>query len=305
MDYILGIDGGGSKTVALLAERSGSILGRGMAGPCNLQTMAESDVRRVLKEAVEAAFAEARLPWQTVAVIGLGLAGVDRPADHARVQGWIQADRLAHKAVTGNDSTLLLRAGTPAGWGIGVISGTGSIVYGRTASGETARAGGWGYRFGDEGSGFAIGTAALRAVAKAADGRGPQTLLTPGILAHWGLSEPARLIPHIYPQNLPVAEIARLTPLVQQAAEQHDAVANAILREAAGELNEAVAAVYRRLNFQNEVPAALGGGVLLNCALVRAGLLRLTAEKGIPLQPVELVAEPARGAVRMAMESDL
>jgi N-acetylglucosamine kinase-like BadF-type ATPase len=202
--------------------------------------------------------------------------------------------------VIGNDSSLLLWAGTLEGWGISVISGTGSIVYGRTVDGKAARAGGWGYRFGDEGSGFAIGTAALRAVAKAADKRGPQTMLTASILRHWGLQQPAELIPHIY-GDLPYPQIASLAKLVNHAAEQNDPVARSILMEAARELAEAVKAVYHKLDFQGEIPAALGGGVLSHCDLVKDEMLRLSAEQGVPLQPVEIVMQPVLGAVRMAI----
>ena len=301
--YFLGIDGGASKTTALLADRDGNILGRGVAGACNLQSMPENAARRALLEAVEAAFSAASLPRQPVSAIGLGLAGGDRPGDRARVMAWVQEERLAHKAVIGNDGSLLLWAGTPAGWGIGVISGTGSIVFGRSQTGETARAGGWGHRFGDEGSGYAIGTAALRAIARAADGRGPHTLLSELILAHWGLQQPGELIPHVYQQNLPYAQVAALTPLVSQAAEQGDAPAAAILQEAGAQLAEAVAAVQRRLGLQGEIPAALGGGVLLNCARVREALLCAAAQMGILLQPVALVSEPALGALKMAREN--
>ena len=299
-DLVLGIDGGGSKTTALLADISGNILGRGEAGASNFQTLTEDNVRRTLIETVEAAFADARLPCQPAAILGLGLSGVDRPEDHARVQRWVSEDHLANKALVGNDSNLLLWAGTLEGWGIAVISGTGSIVYGRKTDGKTARAGGWGYRFGDEGSGFAIGTAALRAVAKAADGRGPQTMLTTSILHHWNLQQPPDLISHIY-SGLPYPQIASLAKLVNHIAEQNDPVARSILMEAARELVEGIKAVYEKLDFQGNIPAALGGGVLSNSDLVKNEMLRLCAEEGIPLHPVEMVMQPVLGAVRMAI----
>lgn len=300
---VLGIDGGGSKILALLATADGSILGRGSAGSCNLQTMPESAARATLRQAVEAAFADAGLTWRTAEVAGLGLAGLYRPADHAHVQQWVQEEGIAQKAVTCNDSALLLWSGALQGWGIGVIAGTGSIAFGKNRSGESARAGGWGYRFGDEGSGFAIGTEALRAITKAADGRGPQTVLTGLVLEHWGLPDPSHLIPHIYGSNLPHPEIARLAPLVDKATEEGDIVATRILYQAADELAQALTTVFHRLGFEGKTPAALGGGVLLNMEPVRCQLLQQVKTQNIRLYPLELVAEPAQGAVRFALDA--
>lgn len=299
-DLILGIDGGGSKTVALLAGPSGRILGRGTAGSCNFQSLPESHVRHALREAAAAAFASAGLPMQPASVIGLGISGVDRPADRTRVQRLLQEERLGERAVIANDSELLLWCGELQGWGIGLVAGTGSIAFGRAPGGQTTRSGGWGYRFGDEGSGFAIGTAALRSVSKAADGRGPSTALTSLVLAHWGLQSPAELIPFIYPNNLPYAQVARLAPLVAEAEQQGDPTASAILHEAAAELALALLAVHRSLGFSNTVPAAFGGGALLNIARLREGVVAQTEAVGIRLQPLALATEPAQGAVRMA-----
>jgi N-acetylglucosamine kinase-like BadF-type ATPase len=298
---LLGIDGGGSKTVALLADTRGRTLGRGTAGSCAFQALPEADVRRALGQAMAAAFAAAGLPPQPVEVIGLGLSGVDRPGDHTRVQRMFQAENWGKKIIVTNDSELLLWCGQLQGWGIGVVAGTGSIVFGCTPEGSTARAGGWGYRIGDEGSGFAIGTAALQAVAKAADGRGPDTLLTGLVLAHWGLQTPTDLIPHIYPGNLPYAQIARLAPLVSAAAGQGDPVAADILADAARELALAVTAVHRRLGFSDRTPAVFTGGVLLNSERVRSGLVEHLAAQDIQLSPLVLAEEPAQGAVRMAL----
>lgn len=302
---ILGIDGGGSKTVALLADPRGRILGRGTAGSCNFQTLPEADVRRALRAAIAGAFAAAGIPPQPADMIALGLSGVDRPGDHARVQRMLQEEKLGEKALIVNDSQLLLWCGELEGWGIAVVAGTGSIVFGCAPGGETARAGGWGHRFGDEGSGFGIGTAALRAVAKAADGRGPQTALSDLVLAHWGLESPSDLIPHVYQGSLPYAQVASLAPVVAAAAQQGDALSISILAEAARELAQAVIAVHRRLALPQQVPAAFGGGVLLRIKSVRSGLVRQAAAGGIELAPLALVEEPAQGAVKMALNSFL
>ena len=302
MRFILGVDGGGSKTVALLADETGRVIGRGTGGSCAFQALPEKDVRQSLRDAVNGAFAQAGIPVQPAAVLGLGISGVDRPGDHIKVQRFLNEEHLAQENIVVNDGELLLWCGALRGWGIGVISGTGSIVIGRDPAGRFARAGGWGYRFGDEGSGFMIGTEALRAVARADDQRGPQTLLTRLVLEHWGLEKPCDLIPYVYQGNLPYAQVARLAPLVGSAAARGDAVAVEILEQAARDLIQTVAAVCRQLDFTGSVPTALGGGTLLHTQQLRAGLIRGAAEAGVRMEPLELANEPAQGAVRMALE---
>lgn len=302
MKHILGIDGGGSKTVALLADETGRILGRGTGGSCAFQALPEKDVRQSLREAVNGAFTQAGTPVQPAAVLGLGISGVDRPGDHIKVQRFLKEENLAQHNIVVNDGELLLWCGLLCGWGIGVISGTGSIVIGRDQAGRFARAGGWGYRFGDEGSGFMIGTDALRAVAQADDLRGPRTLLTGLVLEYWGLDKPSDLIPYVYQGNLPYAQVARLAPLVHTAASQGDSAAAGILERAVCELVQAVLALCRQLGFTGSVPTALGGGTLLHIEPIRDGLIRGAAEAGVQMDPLELAHEPAQGAVRMALE---
>src|SRR5260221_4321390 len=184
-DLILGIDGGGSHTVALLAEKAdgGRILGRGTAGPSNMQAVGEERALRALDEAVGQAFDAAQRTRGTVAAAALGLAGVDHPEAAAVVQAWTATARLAEAVSVANDATLLLEAGTPDGWGLAVIAGTGSIAFGRSPEGKLDRSGGWGYLLGDEGSAYALALAGTRAVARSSDGSIPSTQLTEQLLA--------------------------------------------------------------------------------------------------------------------------
>src|SRR5204862_1881072 len=129
----------------------------------------------------------------TPSVICLGIAGVDRAGDQNVVREIM--DRIGYKAtiLIVNDALIALQAGIGDAPGIVVVSGTGSIAYGRNAQGEAARAGGWGHVLGDEGSGYWIGRLALRAVVRHADGRGRATRLTPLLLGHFGLTGAAEL----------------------------------------------------------------------------------------------------------------
>ena len=203
--------------------------------------------------------------------------------------------------VTG-DSTLLLAAGTPAGVGVAVVAGTGSMAFARGADGQTYRAGGWGPLMGDEGSGYAVATAGLRAAARAADGRGPATALTDRLLAAYGLGRVEDLIGVVYRES-DRAEIAALAPVVLALADEGDPVAAGIAQDAAVELAAAAAAAARPLGLTAPIPVALAGGLLVSSTGYRALFLTALADRGLCPDPVAVVAEPAGGAVRLALDS--
>lgn len=299
--YFIGLDGGGSKTLAVLADDQGRELGRGLTGGCNYQAIGIAGAQAAIREAIRQAFDQAGLPVLPAAGICLGLAGVGRADDRQWVEAFIHTERLAERWEIANDGQLLLWAGTPEGWGVGVISGTGSIAYGRNQDGREARAGGWGYLMGDEGSGYAIGLAGLRAVAQAADGRGPATMLTGKLLARWNLRKPWDLVGQVYRSGLGRTEISALAEVVLAAAVVGDAVASVIEERAADDLAVQAAAVVRQLGLSNPVPGALGGGVLTHSERLVQHLVRRANAYGIDLAPVEQVSEPVRGALRLAL----
>lgn len=297
----LGVDGGGTHTVALVADGAGRVLGRGTAGPANLHSVGERAAQEALQAAIAGALAAAGGYSLPVAAACLGLAGAGRPPERELFRQWAKAKGLAGRVLVVLDCDLVLAAGTPQGWGLALIAGTGSIAWGRNRAGEPARAGGWGYLLGDEGSAYAVGLAGLRAVALAADGRGPATALSAAILAHWGLDAPEALIRQVYRATVPRAEIAALAPLVEGAAATGDPAAQRIIAEAGHDLALALASVARRLGLDVEaVPCALGGGLLVRGQLVAQETLRAAAGLGLTLAPVARVPEPALGALRLA-----
>jgi N-acetylglucosamine kinase-like BadF-type ATPase len=302
VDLLLGLDGGGSKTLALLADATSRVLGRGTAGSSNYQNIGAEAAWAALDGAIAAAFADAGRPVGPLAAVCLGLAGVDRPEDRTLFEGWAAGRFGSALAVIANDAELVLAAGTPDDWGVAVISGTGSIVFGRHLSGEMARAGGWGHILGDEGSGYAIGIAALRAAMCAFDGRGPQTALTAAVLAHWGLAAPPDLVGRVYREDVGATDIAGLARLVDAVAAAGDAVARGILHDAGRDLAVTVEAVVRQLDLAAPTPCALAGGVVVHGAQARAAFLAAAADRGLDLRPLTPVEEPARGAVRLATD---
>jgi N-acetylmuramic acid 6-phosphate etherase len=310
-ELYLGIDGGGSRTVALLACINGagwsldsiheSVLGRGEAGPCNLHAVGAARALSALAEAVAGAFAAAKLCRVPVAAVCLGLAGAGRLEDQKIIQDWAHDAQLAQTVRVTTDAEILLAAGTPKGWGLALVAGTGSIAYGRSANGRSARAGGWGYLLGDEGSAYALVLAGLQAVARAEDGRGPATGLTERFLGKLNVSQPRELIPVIYRAGRDRTELASWAPLLFEAADAGDAVAVRIVEDGARELAHAAAAVARALGFaRSPVPLALSGGVFLASAGYRQRVQALLESLGLRPDPVTVVREPAVGALRLA-----
>lgn len=300
MLYVLGIDAGGTKTVCLLADEHGVVLAEARGEGANLQASGELSVEKVLHGVMEEAIGDRAI---VPAAICLGIAGVDRPDDFAVVRAIMK--RIGYKArvLIVNDALVALEAGASGQPGIVIISGTGSICYGRNADGEAARSGGWGYVLGDEGSGYWIGRAALRAVLRQADKRGPVTALTPMLLEHFGVTQPQGLIHQVYHTNLKPAAIGALARSVQAAFREGDEVAIGILRGAANELESSALSVARRLKMAGQpFTFLLAGGIFRAVPWLQEELERRLPVAAPRSQVRLLDVEPATGAVALALE---
>ncbi len=297
--HVLGIDAGGTKTVCLLADEAGHVIGEARGGGANLQAAGELEVEKVLHHVMDAAIGDHDV---RPAAICLGMAGVDRPEDTAAVHSIMRRVGFKARVIVVNDALVALVAGAGDAEGVVVVAGTGSIAYGRDSSGRAARAGGWGYLLGDEGGGFWIGRAALTAVVRQFDGRGPVTLLTPMIVDHLGLSTPSDLIREIYYRDVHRHVIAGLAGLVQRAMEQRDAIAAEILTRAGAELASAAGSVITRLEMRgNAFQTVLAGGIFRGIPWLVDDLTRRLSEIAPRTWVSPLAVEPAIGAVRLAM----
>jgi N-acetylglucosamine kinase-like BadF-type ATPase len=299
MICVLGIDAGGTKTVCLLADGDGTILAEARGGGANLQADGELAVEKVLHRVMEDALGDRGL---MPAAICLGLAGVDRE-DDARVIRGIMA-RIGYKArvLVVNDALVALEAGVGGAPGIVIIAGTGSIVYGRNAAGEAARAGGWGYVLGDEGSGYWMGRLALRAVVREADRRGRATALTPRVLAYFGAARPPDLVHAVYARGQRPAALAGLAAEVQAAAADGDLVARQIIEAGAQALVSAAESVALRLGLSDEAfTFVLSGGIFRGVPLLADEVARRLPVVAPRAEVRPLAGEPAEGAVRLAL----
>lgn len=300
--FVIGIDGGASHTAAVLADaRTGAAVGRGEAGPSNIQAVGVEAALRAVEAAVGGAFNAAELPRTKVAAAALGLAGVDLNEGLDIFHGWSKRVQLAERLSVANDATLLFAAGTPDGWGLAVIAGTGSIAFALDSQGRDARAGGWGYLLGDEGSAFRMGLRGLRAACRAADDIGQPTTLLAALLKELGSSDPREFIPAVYRGKWDKAAIAGLAPLVLTAAVSGDAVATAIFEQETRELARTAAGAVAAGGLPREgVPVALTGGLVSESAMYRERFLRELRACGVTPGPVGLVDDPVVGAVVLA-----
>ncbi|MCC5631590.1 ATPase [Nostoc sphaeroides CHAB 2801] len=255
MSYVLGIDGGGSKTVCVLMNDLRQVLGRGEAGPSNYHSIGIEatlqSIQSAIKNAVEAAIIT---NYVNIDAICLGLAGVGRAADIEVVKGLVkelQNNKFLtinwalkpENIIICNDALIALVSGIGQPVGIVVAAGTGSIIFGRNHQGDTKRVGGWGYILGDEGSAYKIAIAGMNAALKSYDGREISTSLVAAFKQYLDLESIEDLIEVVYRREWGVKQIAALAPIVDFAAASGDIVANIIIDNAVKELVKATSTV--------------------------------------------------------------
>ncbi len=299
-----GVDGGGSKTAAVVVDEEGRELGRGLAGASNYQAVGLETALTRVREALAGALTQAGVASeQRPVALVLGLAGIDRPDDQTNWQAKLDnAPTLADRVELCGDHDLILYA-LAERRGLGIIAGTGSIAVGRDGrkQGQRVRAGGWGHFIGDEGSGLWLGRAALNAASRSADGRGPQTALLPMILQEWGLKEASDLIGGVYGGGgVDNAKIARLSELVFRAADDGDDFAKILLQDAVNELALAIKACDMKLFFETPPGLAVAGGLLLNHPHFLEALTH-RLEAMMTVGPVVRVDDPALVTARAAI----
>ena len=296
--YIIGIDGGGTKTVGILTTETGQHLAQVQSGPANYHVVGETQTQAVLEAVVGKLCEKAGVSRTSPIRFCLGMAGLGRVADRKVIGRICDELGIREDRILTHDAHIALIGGTEKQEGVIVISGTGAIVYGIGADGREARASGWGYLLGDEGSGYDIAISGLRAVARAADGRSHPTELTHRILNRLELNEPNALIRWVHAASRDA--IARLAEIVFDTARTADRVAERIVDDAADELVCAAGSVIEQLEFIEPFDVVLSGGNLIHQPVFADRLRRQLTE----IQPEASVLlpkhEPAYGAVLLA-----
>lgn len=300
--YILGLDGGGSKTSAVILDAAGRELGRGGSGSTNPYHAGFDQAKANLAAAMQAAAQQAGLALSQLAGAAWALAGVGRPEERQRFIE-IGAELLPGLPLqVAHDALAALAGGLGRRQGIVLIAGTGMIVYGENEQGQPARAGGWGPLL-DQGGGYRLALDMLRAICRANDGLALPTSLTGRVLHSLDLAQPGDLIRWLYGSDRPAAEVAALAPLVLAEAEAGDSLAAGIVARSADILAEAVDAVARRLGvWVQPTPLVLAGSLLTQNSFYR-DLVSQAVQTRLPhCQPRLPQADPATGAALLALE---
>lgn len=301
--YVIGIDGGGTKTLGAIADEEGKIIAQYEVGSTNHHSNPLEVVKANLGELISTLLAKAGVQATDVACVCSGMAGVDRPDDKALVKNMMAEFLPNALAVPVNDGLIALVGGTMRAVGIIVISGTGSIAVGVNKHGVQGRAGGWGHILGDEGSGYMIGLRGLRAVCRAYDGRTGPTLLQEIVMKHFGFERPEQILGWTKQVQGSKTEIGALSRLVHEAHSRGDATAAQILREEAEELALAAAAVAKKLFADdNDYEIVVGGGNLRKSRPFFE-MFQQAVAKRLPDIPVIMPRrEPVEGAVIYALD---
>lgn len=307
MPWVLGLDGGGTKTVALVANEKGRVLGRGESGPANYHTVGLAAASAAVSGAVSAAIADAGLVGQALSAAFFAIAGVDRPTDRQVMASVIARTGLQCPVQLDHDAVAALAGATGGVPGVVIIAGTGSIAFGEDANGNRARSGGYGPLLGDEGSGYDIGRKALIAALRAEDRRSPATVLTDRIKQRFMLERMTDLINLVYgnPAPLQRPEIAGLAPMVVEAAKDGDAIAREILRVAGRELGLSAASVLQRLEWEPGAPVLVAGsGGVFQAGNILALPMQQVIHSVCPTaQIVQPKHTPAYGAALLSLRS--
>jgi N-acetylglucosamine kinase-like BadF-type ATPase len=311
MKYVIGIDGGGTKTQAVLLDRSGRELGRGRAGGANPTTVGREGTAAAMRHAIQTALmvaagaADTPPTLEDVAGVGAGMAGITRS------QTWLDqmlSDALPGAAVLSHhDAAIALVGALGRRCGIVAIGGTGSTIYAVNDDGQDALVDGWGYMLGDESSGYAIGQEAVRVFLRVLDGRLAPCPLSEAVQAELGLAHRDAVLDWCYKRIAAgdargyVSEAASLARVVMQLADAGDAMAQAIIDRAAAALVMAVTGAWRRLDLGKCEVGLVGGALRWDGALARSAVAQL--REALPdVTPVQPRSDPATGAAWMAME---
>lgn len=300
MSYFLGFDGGGTKTDCVVLNAKGTVIGEGHGGPANPLRTGFNGAFSSLGEAAATALAKAKIRPGAVTGVCAGLAGAGRRSVVRRVMVFLSREFPVATTQVTTDYEIALEAAVGTGPGVVLISGTGSVAYGRNEAGETARAGGYGPWLGDEGSAFEIGRRAVSAVARSRDADAPVTVMAEMISAALECSDWDDLMLRI--MKSPDDVFPKLFPIVAAAANSDDSAAKEILFASAIGLGHLAMLVIRRLGMKEQAfPLVKCGGVFGNSPVLDPLLDSVLTSGALRAKISRLEISPAVGAARMAV----
>ncbi|HEY4643651.1 MAG TPA: BadF/BadG/BcrA/BcrD ATPase family protein [Bacteroidota bacterium] len=301
--FVIGIDGGGTRTRGAVADITGTILSEKEAESSNVHVVGYQEAAKRVWALVRNLTDDNYMKQSAVRVVVAGLAGVGRPNDRKlyleALRGAVGRARFSLRRVhLYTDAEIALAGAFGGSPGIVVIAGTGSIVMGKDEAGVFRRVGGWGRDIGDEGSGYQIGRRALAAVAKSYDGRSNPTALTDLVLKKLKLADVPDLVEKVSRNAL---DMSTLAPLVLEAAKDGDKVAEEILKQAADELVLHVRALLSGIQVRRKVDVVFSGGLIDHANIYSEFLERklISACPQVSVRPP--LSSPLKGAIHLAL----
>ncbi len=291
MPFFLAVDAGGTKTDYLLADET-QTLARARTGTIKRLRTDHATAQANLEAGLHALFHPTGIAPAAIERTCIGTAGETVPL----VADWLRtafSQRVAGRLLLLGDVEIALDAAFRGGPGILVLAGTGSNVAGRTSSGQLSTCGGWGPMLSDQGSGYALGARALRAIFLALD-EDRTTLLQQAVLTFWNLPTLASLIEHA--NRTPTPDVSQLASLVLECAANGDPIAQDILRTEGEQLAYLVRLLIRRLRIP-EPTLAFAGSIMERFPPVRAALLAAVRAEFPTLQAHLGVVDPIDGAL--------
>jgi len=299
LNYVAGVDGGGTKTAVTIADMKGKAVHTFTSGAINYNGQDEASVRSSLRE-IFATIARVCGGLDRCVQVCIGAAGVSNPTVIPRLEASIRESGYeGGLTITGDQETALCGAHGKA-VGVILIAGTGSICYGQNEAGLSHRAGGCGHLIDDEGSGYSIGRELLSAVVRAHDGRIPATPIAGMVYRQLQLDSVQQLIRFVYDQRTNKKDIAALAPILSQACALGDKTALSIADKSARSLCELVVPVAEKLGLHAGT-VAMAGSVLLKNSEIRNRLTALLGERYPGMRCIAAEKDAAYGAVLLAL----
>jgi N-acetylglucosamine kinase-like BadF-type ATPase len=301
--YVIGVDGGGTKTEFVLLDYSGNVIGRAKGDSTNYQVVGDKKLREELLKGFNTLISITNVASNKVEHIFLGLAGAGRERDRKEIIDLFSDSEFDKKVAVDSDAMVALAGAFGTGIGIIIIAGTGAICFGKNSEGKIVRSGGWGFLLGDEGSGYFIGREAIISALKDMDGRGEKTKLRSRIEKHFNLDSIDQIIPQIYQNQIDRVAIADLALVVFEQANQGDAVAEEIIRRTGKELGILAKAVAQHLNFESdEIKVALIGSIFKQKEMLINEISKELYEISWNVEISDPMFEPQYGAALMALQ---
>ncbi|MGH2559187.1 MAG: N-acetylglucosamine kinase [Thermomicrobiales bacterium] len=299
--YVLGVDGGATKTLALVADLAGTVVGCGRAGGSNLYGPSPEEAITNIAEAVTIAVRAAGIPPDSLVAGGFSLCGADWPEDFDFFHAEMTKRRFGRTVTIVNDAVGGLYAGSPDGFGVAVVCGTGSATAARSPDGAR-----WHASFWQEPDGAVdLARRALRAVYRADLGLDQPTSLTPRVLAHYNRENVENVL-HLLTRRVDPSpmRISGLVRLLMEEADRDDPVARCIVEEHGTALGDCALAAARRVGIEGAAfTLVLAGGIFRHPSRLHAGALIARVQTSSPeVLPLHSPFEPVVGALRIALE---